>query len=1197
MEVRVLAMTRIRPSSNRAAHMALLIFVYTLLARPATADYWQHLSSFSGNDPCVDAKGRIWTSALESCMHVFPDGGVTSRDLVTDPGWRDIPMPGTYGAHSYVVTPDDTLYVACIEKAGGPGTVFRCGVAPGSSWEELPVPGAYGLLMSMAVDSSGTVWLGGERGEVYRLEGRRWCREVLPVPLHCDPMICAPSGRIWARAQTRAEARIMLRDNGVWRVLLATNASPTADLLYADDETAVMNIGTLLHRVHASRPAVMDPWVDLGANVIAVESPNSAWGLRGRILVHAVGQQVTVVGEVPFMPLDCWWQSGCLWVAAESGLWRLVRSRDDGPDRITWPLGLDPGGVPDYRIGSHPTYGVGVIELEGRENLYLARYTTTDLIIPLGTEERMRTWAAKTASVGISEKAGDTRRFSVYEMGMVAADLNADGSEDVVLSTMYAGCHLLRNMHDVRLLPWTTKSGLGPARVETTEDVDLLDADGDGDLDLYVSVLQGADQIWMNDGGAHFVEVASITGILTPFASTSALCRDLDGDHDTDIVVSSCGGGLYVSENLGAADGLPRFRTSILMAPLASPDAPNGLSTDNLTGAEAMDVDDDGLFDLVVGSRSQPTHFLRNRGGMRFEADDSIFDAGPPNHKILGAVALDPDADGDWDLALTGRQGTRFLEYRSGCWVPPGNRPQQLLFSQAICSTGSVVVDADEDGDLDYIEGLDGAAPMLYRNTNARRPLIVHVRGPMENCSAVGARVEILHAGTNRRAAAPQEVPGGSGYVSHATKRLAFGGLSPDSLYDVSVRLPSGRQARTNGVRGAGECLISMQTGLAGFVEATTTRWRSGLRDRWTAIFWSLTALSILGVGAYGALQERRLATAYPWIGVLSIPVIAWGIRRLLHLDPGGMPVFVAVLGGLASGLLAVGFARPRPRPATMTMLADFGRSLRVFEHNQTPRRIVDRIMLMRANAPERPEDWSAIVPLLREDVALFGVVVAPELAFVVEGARSVGIESSEGARLLRQLRTMHQRLLAVADDAWTTPRQVAHLDALLETTKSFREWTGRLRVEVDAMLSTSLRPFMHEYANSRMALHDATVEVDVPNVVVRLPATEMSRVLDILLENAVHACAGRKVSLKIGGRQGVGRVTIAVWDDGPGVPADLRPRVFEAGVTGVPGGSGFGLYAARRTIEHFGGMIMLVDAPSGTCFEMELGTIRDPEA
>lgn len=1157
---------------------------------------WHQLSEDIGHDLAVDDKGRLWTIAPETAVRMLPDAANAQGAPASLP-WVTMAPPANQAAHAFAVTPDDTLYVACAERTGGLATVFRRGIDPAAIWEELPVPAAYGRLTAVAVDDSGRVWLGGERGEIFRLSGRRWVKEVLPAPLHCSPIICVGGNRIWARAQTRSDVRIVMRSEGHWRTILASREQPTAELLYADFETAILNVGTRLDRLSANRPGMAEPWIDLKSAIRTVESRHSAWAIQGRRLIHAVDDRIIDCGEVPFLPLYCWWSGGHLWACAESGLWRFDGDGTATAAPLEWSLGLAPDRIPVEAIGAQPTYGLGVLDLEGSAHLYLARYTAIDVVIPLGSTERMRTWTSVCSRLGLSDETESTRFASAYEMGVATADLNADGTEDVVMSTMYDGCRLLLNVHGQRLLPWTRESGLMALRDDTCEDVDLLDADGDGDLDLYLSLLQGTDRLCLNDGAAHFTDVMPATGIVSPYGSTSALCRDLDGDGDTDIVVSSCGSGLFLSENLGVSARVPRFHTQVMMAPLASPDVATGLSTANFTGVEAADFDGDGLFDLVVGGRSQPTLFLRNRGNMRFERDDAVFTDGPPQQKVAGVLALDPDSDGDWDLAMTGRGGTHFLENTDGRLGLPAGRPQQLVFAGHNYSTGSVLADVDDDCDLDYIEALVDAVPVIYYNTNARKPLLVRVRGPQENRGAVGARVEVLHAGTVRRAAAVQEIPGGSSYVSHSSKHLSFGGLAADSLYDVSVRLPSRRQARLNAVPGRGVVDIDMQPGTAGRLMATVTKWRSGLKDPWTIAFWTLTTMSLGAVAGFGAIQKRRLATGYPWLAVVAVPAVAWGIRRLFHLNPGGMPVLAAVLGGLTCGLLAVSLARPRRRAATMSMLADFGRSLRVFDHNETPRRVIDRIVFMRRNAPANADDWPPIVPLLRDDVALFGVVVAPELAFVVEGARSVGLEHGEGALLLRRMRALQRRLLDAGDDAWARPGQIARLDDLLATTNAFRAWASRLRREVDQRLSTPLRAFLEEHANSRMALRDANIAVNVPDVVVRIPAPELARVLDILRENAVHACGGRRANLTVSARVGVGTVAVSVADDGPGVPRELRARIFEAGVSGTPGGSGYGLHAARRTIEQFGGTISLLDTPTGACFELVLGTIRAPEA
>jgi two-component system NtrC family sensor kinase len=58
--------------------------------------------------------------------------------------------------------------------------------------------------------------------------------------------------------------------------------------------------------------------------------------------------------------------------------------------------------------------------------------------------------------------------------------------------------------------------------------------------------------------------------------------------------------------------------------------------------------------------------------------------------------------------------------------------------------------------------------------------------------------------------------------------------------------------------------------------------------------------------------------------------------------------------------------------------------------------------------------------------------------------------------------------------------------------------------------------------------------------------------------------------------------VVVTVADHGPGVPAEIRDRVFEPYVTTKPEGTGLGLALVRQTVEAHGGAITLSETPGG---------------
>jgi signal transduction histidine kinase len=85
---------------------------------------------------------------------------------------------------------------------------------------------------------------------------------------------------------------------------------------------------------------------------------------------------------------------------------------------------------------------------------------------------------------------------------------------------------------------------------------------------------------------------------------------------------------------------------------------------------------------------------------------------------------------------------------------------------------------------------------------------------------------------------------------------------------------------------------------------------------------------------------------------------------------------------------------------------------------------------------------------------------------------------------------------------------------------------------------------------------------------------------LGLLANGAEAAGAGGEICLEA--HPVDGRVELAVSDSGPGVPADLRDRVFEPFFTTRPRGTGLGLAVARQIVEAHGGQIAVADGPRG---------------
>jgi len=69
--------------------------------------------------------------------------------------------------------------------------------------------------------------------------------------------------------------------------------------------------------------------------------------------------------------------------------------------------------------------------------------------------------------------------------------------------------------------------------------------------------------------------------------------------------------------------------------------------------------------------------------------------------------------------------------------------------------------------------------------------------------------------------------------------------------------------------------------------------------------------------------------------------------------------------------------------------------------------------------------------------------------------------------------------------------------------------------------------------------------------------------------------------------------LAVTVTDDGPGIPRDLRSRVFEPFVSGKAGGSGLGLPVVHRAVEAHRGIVLIDDLERGTRFTIVVPASR----
>jgi signal transduction histidine kinase len=113
----------------------------------------------------------------------------------------------------------------------------------------------------------------------------------------------------------------------------------------------------------------------------------------------------------------------------------------------------------------------------------------------------------------------------------------------------------------------------------------------------------------------------------------------------------------------------------------------------------------------------------------------------------------------------------------------------------------------------------------------------------------------------------------------------------------------------------------------------------------------------------------------------------------------------------------------------------------------------------------------------------------------------------------------------------------------------------------------------------------------------IRTRGSALSQVWTNLIDNAVDASPeGAQIEIATWNEAGTGTelglLAVSITDHGPGIPAEVRPRIFEAFFTTKPQGSGTGLgleIVHRIVTQKFGGTIEVESEPGSTRFIVKL--------
>ena len=267
----------------------------------------------------------------------------------------------------------------------------------------------------------------------------------------------------------------------------------------------------------------------------------------------------------------------------------------------------------------------------------------------------------------------------------------------------------------------------------------FTDIDGDGDMDLFVTILGGDGPIQLNDNFIMYENIGTsnnpiyehstnnFLGTLDLFSDVAPTFVDINDDGVSDFFAGQdyttesfpTQGRLFYFENITSDDLIYTLQDSAYL----------GLEVGLSIVPEFIDIDDDNDFDLFIGEYNGKIKHYRNDGN---STTPNFINVGYLSNIDLGFFSVpefcDIDNDGDYDLFIGNYNGQIYFYENIG-----DSQNFEFIESFFEISIDSNVkrsapefIDFDNDGDFDLLLGTEENGLILYWNIGTKNnPIFV----------------------------------------------------------------------------------------------------------------------------------------------------------------------------------------------------------------------------------------------------------------------------------------------------------------------------------------------------------------------------------------------------------------------------------------------------------------------------------------
>jgi tetratricopeptide (TPR) repeat protein len=353
----------------------------------------------------------------------------------------------------------------------------------------------------------------------------------------------------------------------------------------------------------------------------------------------------------------------------------------------------------------------------------------------------------------VTQNAGALNmKFTGNGVGAVAGDYDNDGKPDLFILRQGGASALYHNDGAGKFSDVTQAAGI-PRYPYFSISAAFVDADHDGDLDIFIAgfadlskVNAGAggaakipddfagapNMLLRNDGTGKFSDVTASAKVGTLNHAVGVVPTDYDNRRDVDLVVVNYGApsDLYSNQRDGS------FRN---VGHEVGMDAQG-----HGTAVAAGDVNKDGFTDFFLGGADASGLFVLSDGQGRFKS----LSAASSTRGAGATQFLDYDNDGLLDCLMLTNEGLKVLRNLGGEWADVSERAVagELTAAGKINAAWRTLAagDLDGDGDTDLVLRSSSGDLRIARNDGGNRnhSLRVQLAGKVSNRSGVGAKIE-----------------------------------------------------------------------------------------------------------------------------------------------------------------------------------------------------------------------------------------------------------------------------------------------------------------------------------------------------------------------------------------------------------------------------------------------------------------------